>query len=50
MWGFQDKTTFIYFALIYRLYKDVTDTVNKEIGVRLVLTLVKPRARSYLSW
>lgn len=33
MWGFQKKTTFIYFALLYRLYKDVTDAVNKERGV-----------------
>lgn len=41
MWGFQKKTTFIYLAFLYRLYKDVTDTVNKESG-----TVVKSRARS----
>lgn len=46
MWGFQMKTTFIYFALLYRLYKDVTDTVNKERGMRLILTVVNPRVRS----
>lgn len=50
MLGLQKKTTFMYFALLYRLYKDVTDTVNDERGVRLVLAVVKPRARSQLSW
>lgn len=33
MWGFQKKTNFIYFALLYRLYKDVTDTVYKDRSV-----------------
>lgn len=46
MWGFQKKTTFIYLALPHRLYKYVTNTMNKERDVRLELTVVKPSARS----
>lgn len=36
----ENYCTSIYFALLHRLYKYVTNTVNKERGVRLVLTVV----------